>query len=175
MAVTQKIENISILPNVNTDPRALMLLFCFCNEYISLEMKEIYKMSILEEIIPIMVLKWYFKVGILHPHCLWILLIWAGFFIRRPWFVTCSNFYHQKETSKENNSINRKGIVKKIENTSILPNFNTEPYLTSKLILEGSYAFVLFLKWMYILANERNLWNEHFGRNYSGFNSQNWE
>ena len=45
-----------------------MLLFCFYNEYISLQMKEIYKMSILEEIIPILVLKRYFKLGILHPH-----------------------------------------------------------------------------------------------------------
>ena len=51
----------------------------------------------------------------------------------------------------------------------ILPNFNTDPFLTSKLILEGSYAFVLFLKWLYILTNERNLQNEHFGRYYSNF------
>ena len=79
--------------------RALMLLFCFCNEYISLQMKEIYKMNILEEIIPILVLKWYFKPEILHPHWLWILLIWAGFLIRRPWFVTCPKFYHQIESS----------------------------------------------------------------------------
>ena len=34
-----------------------MFLFCFCNEYISLQTKEIYKISILEEIIPILVLK----------------------------------------------------------------------------------------------------------------------
>ena len=32
-------------------------------------------------------------------------------------------------------------IAKKIENTPILPNFNTDPFLT---ILEGSYAFVSF-------------------------------
>ena len=37
-------------------------------------------------------------------------------------------------------------IAKKIENTRILPIFNTDPSLTSKLILEGSYAFVLFLQ-----------------------------
>ena len=57
-------------------------------------------------------------------------------------------------------------IAKKIENTPILPNFNTDPFLT---ILEGSYAFVLFLQWIYIVTNERNLQNEHFGRNYSNF------
>ena len=34
-----------------------MLLFCSYNEYISLQIKEIYKMNILEEIIPILVLK----------------------------------------------------------------------------------------------------------------------
>ena len=79
-----------------------MLLFYFYNEYISLQMKEIYKMSILEEIIPILVLKWYFKLGILYPHWLWILLIWAGFLIRRPWFVTFSKFYQQKESLKKN-------------------------------------------------------------------------
>ena len=37
-------------------------------------------------------------------------------------------------------------IAKKIENNPILPNFNTDPSLTSKLILEGSYDFVLFLQ-----------------------------
>ena len=35
-------------------------------------------------------------------------------------------------------------IAKKFENTPILPNFNTDPFLTSKLILKGSYAFVFF-------------------------------
>ena len=55
-------------------------------------------------------------------------------------------------------------MAKKIENTSILPNFNTEYFSTSKLILEGSYAFVLFLKWIYILTNKWNLQNEHFWR-----------
>ena len=54
-------------------------------------------------------------------------------------------------------------IAKKTENTPILLNFNTDPFLTSKLILEGSSAF-LFLQWIYILTNERNLQNEHFGR-----------
>ena len=44
-----------------------MLLFCFYNEYIFLQTQEIYKMSILEEIVPILVLKWYLKLGILHP------------------------------------------------------------------------------------------------------------
>ena len=34
-----------------------MILFCFYNEYISLQMNEIYNMSILEEIISILVLK----------------------------------------------------------------------------------------------------------------------
>ena len=34
-----------------------MLLLCFFNEYISLRTKEIDKMSILEEIIPILVFK----------------------------------------------------------------------------------------------------------------------
>ena len=29
-----------------------MLLLCFCNEYVSLQMKEIYKISILEDIVP---------------------------------------------------------------------------------------------------------------------------
>ena len=47
-------------------------------------------------------LKWYFKLGILHPHWLWILLICAGFLIRRSWFVTCSKFYHQKESFNKN-------------------------------------------------------------------------
>ena len=47
-----------------------MLLFCFYNEYISLQMKEIYKMSILEEIITILVLELYFKLEILHPRWL---------------------------------------------------------------------------------------------------------
>ena len=42
-------------------------------------------------------------------------------------------------------------------------------FLTLKLILEGSYAFVLFLQWIYNLTNERNLENEHFGRNYFNF------
>ena len=60
-------------------------------------------------------------------------------------------------------------IAKKIENTRILPIFNTDPSLKSKLILEGSYAFVLFLQWIYILINKRNWQNEHFGRNYSNF------
>ena len=59
-----------------------MILFCFYNEYISLQMNEIYNMSILEEIILILVLKWYFKLGILSRHWLWILLIWAAFLIR---------------------------------------------------------------------------------------------
>ena len=36
-------------------------------------------------------------------------------------------------------------IAKKAENTPILLNFNTDPFLTSKLILEGSSAF-LFLQ-----------------------------
>ena len=58
-------------------------------------------------------------------------------------------------------------IAKNIENTTILPNFNTKPFLTSKLILEGSYAF-LFLKRIHILTKERTLQNKHFGRNYSG-------
>ena len=34
-----------------------MLLFCFYSEYISFQTKEIYEISILEEIIPILVLK----------------------------------------------------------------------------------------------------------------------
>ena len=76
-----------------------MILFCFYNEYISLQMNEINNMSILEEIISILVLKWYFKLGILYR--LWILLIWAVFLIRL-WFVIYSNFYHQKESSKKN-------------------------------------------------------------------------
>ena len=36
-------------------------------------------------------------------------------------------------------------IAKKTEDAPILPNFNTDPFLTSKLVPEGSYAFVLFL------------------------------
>ena len=60
-------------------------------------------------------------------------------------------------------------IAKKIENNPILPNFNTDPSLTSKLILEGSHDFVLFLQWIYIVTNERNLQYEHFGRNYFDF------
>ena len=135
-----------------------MLLFCFWNEYISLQMKEIYKMIILEEIIPILVLKWYFKLGILHPQWLWILLIWAGFYRRNPWFVTCSKFYHQKDSSQKNKFHQWKGIAKKIENTSILPSFNTRPFLTSKLILEGSYAYVLFLKWIYISLQMKEIY-----------------
>ena len=55
-------------------------------------------------------------------------------------------------------------IAKKIENTPILPNFNTDPFLTSKLILEGSYAFVFFLQWIYILTNERNFTKWTFGK-----------
>ena len=78
MAIAKKIENTPILPNFNTNPflisklilGTLMLLFCFYNEYISLQMKEIYKMSILEEIISILVLKWYFKLEILYPRWL---------------------------------------------------------------------------------------------------------
>ena len=58
-------------------------------------------------------------------------------------------------------------IAKKFENTPILPNFNTDPFLTLKLILEGTYAFVLFIQWIYTLTNEWNLQNEHFERNYS--------
>ena len=57
-------------------------------------------------------------------------------------------------------------IAKKIENTPILPNFNTDPFLTLKLIMESSYAFALFLQWICILTKERNLQNKHFGRNY---------
>ena len=34
-----------------------MLLICFYNDFISLQSKEIYKMSIFEEFIPILVLK----------------------------------------------------------------------------------------------------------------------
>ena len=60
-------------------------------------------------------------------------------------------------------------ITKKIENAPILPSFNTDHFLTSKLILEGSYAFVLFLQRIFILTNERNLQNERFGRNYFNF------
>ena len=37
-------------------------------------------------------------------------------------------------------------IAKKIENTPILPDFNTDPFLTLKLIMESSYAFALFLQ-----------------------------
>ena len=47
-----------------------MILFCFYNDYTSLQMKEIYKMSILEQIIQILVLKRYFELGILHLHWL---------------------------------------------------------------------------------------------------------
>ena len=36
-------------------------------------------------------------------------------------------------------------IAKKTEDAPILLNFNTDPFLTSKLVAEGSYAFVLFL------------------------------
>ena len=78
-----------------------MLLFCFYNEHVSLRTKEIYKMSILAEIILILILKWYFKLGILRPLWLWIILIWAGFLARTPWFVTCSKFHRQKESSKK--------------------------------------------------------------------------
>ena len=60
-------------------------------------------------------------------------------------------------------------IAKKIENTPILPNFNTDHFLIPKLILEGSCAFVLFLQRIYIFTNERNLKNERFGRNYFNF------
>ena len=80
----------------------LMLLFCFYSEYISLQIKEIYEMSILEEIIPILVLKW-----------LWILLIWAGFLIRRSWFVTFSKFYQQEESLKKNKFHQLMAIAKK--------------------------------------------------------------
>ena len=58
---------------------------------------------------------------------------------------------------------------KEIGNTPILPNFSIDPFYTSKLILEDSYTFVLFLQWIYILTNERNLQNEHSGRNYFNF------
>ena len=62
MTITKKIENTPILPNFNTDPfltsklivEGSYALFYFYNEYISLQMKKIYKMSILEEIIPIL-------------------------------------------------------------------------------------------------------------------------
>ena len=46
-------------------------------------------------------------------------------------------------------------ITKKIGNAPILPNFNADPFLTSKLILEGSFAFILFLQCIYTLGNER--------------------
>ena len=76
-----------------------------------------------------------------------------------------------KSLLRRRNSISKRASLKKLK-TPILPNFNREPFLTSKSILEGSYAFVLFLKWIYILTNERNLQNEHFVRNYSGV--KNW-
>ena len=44
--------------------------------------------------------------------------------------------------------MNKRASLKKIEKTSISPNFNMELFLTSKLILKGSYAFALFLKWI---------------------------
>ena len=60
----------------NQSWKALIPFFCFYNEYIFLQMKEIYKMNILEEIIPILVLKWYFKI--------WICKVWEQGF--RSWF-----------------------------------------------------------------------------------------
>ena len=80
MAITKKIENAPILPSFNTDSFSDIKInpggfLCFCIEYISLRTKQIYKMSILEEVIPMLVLKSYFKLGILHPFWLWILLI----------------------------------------------------------------------------------------------------
>ena len=43
-------------------------------------------------------------------------------------------------------------IAKTFQNTPFLPNFNTDPFLTSELILEGYYAFVLLLQRIYIFT-----------------------
>ena len=65
--------------------------------------------------------------------------------------LTC--FFDQEgcDLSHFQSFINKKSLLKRInstakkfENTPILPNFNTDPFLTSKLILEGSYAFFFF-------------------------------
>ena len=61
MAITKKIENAPILPSFNTDSFFDIKInpggfLCFCIEYIFLRTKQIYKMSILKEIIPMLVL-----------------------------------------------------------------------------------------------------------------------
>ena len=54
------------------------------------------------------------------------------------------SFINKKSLLRRIDSINKRASLKKIENTPILPNFNTESFLTLKLILEGSYAYVCY-------------------------------
>ena len=132
------------------------------NEYISLKKKKKknYKTSILEEIIPSLVLKWYFKLGILNLHWLWIWLIWAGFLIKRPWLVTFSKFYQQKESLKKNKFHQQTVIAKKLKTPLFYRISIRISFFDIKINLGGLFCFCfisLFLQWIYILTNERNL------------------
>ena len=100
-----------------------MLLFCSYNEYISLQIKEIYKMNILEEIIPILVLKWYFKLGILHPYWLWILKFVLVFLLEGRDLLHVQSFIIKKSLLRRLNSI--KGDISKrtIWNPSLTKHF----------------------------------------------------
>ena len=86
---------------------------------------------------------------------------------RRLWFVTFSKFYQQKESLKKNKFIS-KWPLKKIENTPIIPNFNTDPSLTSKLILEGSHVFCFYNEYISLQIKE-TFKRSILEKNYSNF------
>ena len=94
--------------------------------------------------------------------------------------LTCFFYQEGCDLSHFQSFINKKSILRRINFISKWPLLkNWKPlfyrisirilFLISKLILEGSYAFVLFLQWIYILTDSRNLQNEHFGGNCSNF------
>ena len=163
MAIAKKIESTPILPNFNTNPFLSPKLilegsytFVLFLQWIYILTNElIYKMSILEEIIPILVLKWYFKLGILHPHCLWILLIWAGFLIRWPWFVTGSKFYHQKESLRRINSISKRASLKKLE-TSLF--YQISILFETRLFTKHFLQKIRYVSYVRYHNNWRSIW-----------------
>ena len=68
--------------------------------------------------------------------------------------------------------INKKILLRKINSISkksYFTEFQYGSFFDIKTNPGGLLWVCLFLRWIYILTNKRNLQNEHFGRNYSNF------
>ena len=113
-------KTVPILLNINTDPflaSKLILEGCFVFVlliYILTNERNLQN-KILKEIILILILKWYFKPGILHPHCFWILLIWVGFLIRGRDLSHVQSFIIRKSLLRIINSTSKKASLKKMK------------------------------------------------------------